>query len=98
LPLVYRFRDSVHYYHQGGKHGNIQADMVKEEELRVLHLVPKTGRRLSPSGNQEEVLIPHWAELEHWKIPLKAHTHTPHTHTPTHPHSDSLPPTRPHLL
>jgi hypothetical protein len=32
-----QFRGSVHYHH-GGKHGSIQAGMVLEEELRVLHL------------------------------------------------------------
>jgi hypothetical protein len=37
LGLVYRFRSSVHY-HQGRKHGSIQAGMALEE-LRVLHLV-----------------------------------------------------------
>jgi hypothetical protein len=35
LRLAYRLRGSVHYHH-GGKHGNMQADMVLEEELRVL--------------------------------------------------------------
>jgi hypothetical protein len=36
LWLAYRFRGSV-YYHQGRKHGSIQADMGLEE-LRVLYL------------------------------------------------------------
>jgi hypothetical protein len=35
--LAYRFRGAVHY-HQGRKNGNIQASMVLEEDLRVLHL------------------------------------------------------------
>jgi len=36
LELAYSFRGSVHYH--GGKHGGVQADMVLEKELRVLHL------------------------------------------------------------
>jgi hypothetical protein len=47
LKLSHRFRGSV-CYHQGRKHGSIQAGTVLEKELRVLHLVPKgTSRRLS---------------------------------------------------
>jgi hypothetical protein len=37
LVLAYSFRGSVHYHH-GRKHGSMQADMVLEKELRVLHL------------------------------------------------------------
>jgi hypothetical protein len=37
LELAYRFRGLV-LYHHGRKHHNIQADMVLEKELRVLHL------------------------------------------------------------
>ena len=37
LGLAYSFRGSVHY-HNGGKHGRIQVDVVPEKELRVLHL------------------------------------------------------------
>ena len=37
LGLAYSFRGSVHYHH-GGKHDSMQADMVLEKELRVLHL------------------------------------------------------------
>ena len=44
MELAYIFRGLVHY-HQSKKHGSIQADMVLEEELRVLHLNPKTARR-----------------------------------------------------
>jgi hypothetical protein len=36
LGLAYSFRDLIHYYH-GGMHGSMQADMVLEKELRVLH-------------------------------------------------------------
>ena len=36
----------------------MQADMVLEKELRVLHLDPKASiRRLSPTGSQEEALF-----------------------------------------
>jgi hypothetical protein len=35
----------------------MQADMVLEKELRVLHLDPKAIRR--------KLSFPHWAELEH---------------------------------
>jgi hypothetical protein len=37
LGLAYSFRGLVRYHH-GGKHGSIQADLVLEKELRVLHL------------------------------------------------------------
>ena len=37
MGLVYSYRELVHYLH-GGKHSSIQADMVLEEELRVLYL------------------------------------------------------------
>ena len=37
-----RFRGLVHYHH-GRKHGSMQADMVLEKELRVLHLDPKAA-------------------------------------------------------
>jgi hypothetical protein len=36
LRLAFSFRGLVHYH--GGKHGSMQADMVLEKELRVLHL------------------------------------------------------------
>jgi hypothetical protein len=73
LGLAYSFRGVVHY-HQGGKHGSMQVDMVLEKKLRVLDLDPQatgdcvTGCSLSIGD-------------------LKAH-----------PLSDTLPPTRPHLL
>jgi hypothetical protein len=44
LGLAYSFRGSVHYHH-GGKHGSLQAAMVLEEELRVLHLGLKAARK-----------------------------------------------------
>jgi hypothetical protein len=43
LGLVYRFRGSVLYY-QGRKHDRVQAGMVSEDELRVLHLDQKAAR------------------------------------------------------
>jgi hypothetical protein len=44
LRLAYSFRGSV-YYHHGEKHGSVQADMVLEKELRILHLDPMTARK-----------------------------------------------------
>jgi hypothetical protein len=46
LRLAYRFRGSV-YYHHGRKHGSVQAGMMLEKELRVLHLDLKALRRLT---------------------------------------------------
>jgi hypothetical protein len=37
LGLVYRFRGIVNYHH-GRKHGGMQANMVLEKELKILHL------------------------------------------------------------
>ena len=51
LELAYSFRGSVHYHH-GEKHKGIQADMVLETELEVLHLYSKAVGR-DP--------VPHWA-------------------------------------
>jgi hypothetical protein len=46
MGLAYTFCGSVHY-HQGRKHGSIQAFLLLEEP-RIQHLVPKTnGIRLS---------------------------------------------------
>jgi hypothetical protein len=40
IQFIYLF-----HFHRGKKHGNTQADMVLEKELRVLHLNQKgTGR------------------------------------------------------
>ena len=49
LGLAYSFRGSVHYHH-GRKHGSMQADMVLEKELRVLHLDPQAAGRESDTG------------------------------------------------
>ena len=35
---------SLVYYHHGGKHRSIMADMMLEKELRVPHLNPKAAR------------------------------------------------------
>jgi hypothetical protein len=60
LGLTYSFRGSVHHHH-GGKHGSVQADMVLEKELRVLHLERRlpgrdyvfyTGQSLSTRNHQ----------------------------------------------
>ena len=59
LGLAYSFR--------GRKHGKIQADMVLEKELRVLHLDLQTSY-----GD----CVPHWAELEHKTLkPTSTVTH-----------------------
>jgi hypothetical protein len=59
LGQAYNFKVSVHY--NGRKHGSIQADIVLEKELRVLHLDPKTFRMiLSSLGIQEEALYCTW--------------------------------------
>ena len=44
-------------YHHGGKHGIVQANVVLEKELRVLHLDPKTAR-----GG---LTLPHWVKPKH---------------------------------
>ena len=44
-----QFRGLVHY-HDGGKYGIGQADMVPEKELRVLHLDPQTAARDCDTG------------------------------------------------
>ena len=41
-----QFRGLVHCHH-GGKHVGMQADMVLEKELRVLHPDQKTAGRVS---------------------------------------------------
>ena len=51
LGLAYSFRGSV-YYHHGGKHGSMQADMVLEKELRVLHLDPQAAGRVTQGLTQ----------------------------------------------
>ena len=40
------FRGSVHYHH-GGKHGNVQADVVLEKELREGATSGSAGRELA---------------------------------------------------
>ena len=60
----------------------VQADMIMEKELRVLNLDLKAARRLFCRQLGEGSLM-HWVEFE--QMNLK-----------TYPHSDTLPPTRPH--
>ena len=43
------FRGLAHYCH-GRKHGSLQADMVREEELKVLHLDPQAAERTVTLG------------------------------------------------
>ena len=49
----FQFRGSVHYHHDS-KQGGMQADMVLEKELRVLHL----DSQATDSG------LRHWVWLE----------------------------------
>jgi hypothetical protein len=57
LGLAYSFTGTVHYHH-GWKYGTMQAEMVLEEELKVLYLDLKAARRsLSSTGSQEENLF-----------------------------------------
>ena len=64
MGLAYSFRGSVHYHH-GRKHGSIQADMVLEKELRVLHLDLQEAKRdyvrtaYSKGNNTDKVLYRH---------------------------------------
>ena len=44
-------------FETGGKCGIVQADMVLEEELRVLHLDLKAAKKM--------LILLHWEELEH---------------------------------
>ena len=44
MGLAYSFSGSVHYAH-GRKHGSMQAEMMLEKELRVLHLDLLAARR-----------------------------------------------------
>jgi hypothetical protein len=50
LGLAYSFRGLVHYH--GGKHGDIQADVELDKELRVLYLDSQaTGRDTEALGS-----------------------------------------------
>ena len=54
IGVAYSFRGVVHYHH-GGRHGGVQAHMMLEKELRVVHLdTEATGSELRL-----------WAWLEH---------------------------------
>ena len=44
IEVAYSFRDLVYYLH-GRTHGRVQAGMLQEKELRVLHLDSKAARR-----------------------------------------------------
>ena len=49
MGLVYSFRGLVHYHHDG-KHGGLQANIVLEKELRVLHLDLQAAGRERGAG------------------------------------------------
>ena len=84
MRLAYSFWGSFHYHDR--KHGYVQADMILEE-LRVLHLDPKTARRgLSSEAARRRVCIT-LARFEHVYETSK-----------THLFNDTLPLTRLHLL
>lgn len=72
---------SLVYYHHGRKNGSMQADMVQEKEVRILHLYPQAAegecvlqavkRRLFSAGNQEGRIYQHSEETAcvlalHW--------------------------------
>lgn len=47
IGLAYSFKDLVHYCHRR-KHGGMEADMLLEKELKVLHMNPQApGRELA---------------------------------------------------
>jgi hypothetical protein len=52
LELTFKFRGSVHYHKS-----SFQADMV-QEDLRLLHLVPKANRRDCPQAARRRVSKP----------------------------------------
>jgi hypothetical protein len=70
LGLAYRFRGSVHY-HQGRKHGSIQAGMGLEL-LTVLHLILKGIRRRLASRQPGEVSQKPTPTVTHF--PQQGHT------------------------
>ena len=51
IGTTYSFRGLVHYCH-GEKHGGMQAEMVLEKELSILHFDLQVA---------EEDCVPHWA-------------------------------------
>ena len=53
---VYSFRGLVHYRRAG--HGGMQAGMVLEKELRVLHLDPQEQKQLCHTGCSLKVMRP----------------------------------------
>jgi hypothetical protein len=65
------------HYHYGSKHGSMQADMVLEKKLRVLHLDPKGARqRLYSTGSNEKVLFhTGWSWVEKTPKPTPTVTH-----------------------
>ena len=44
MGVAYGFRGSVHYHH-GKNHGNVQADIVLEKKVSILHFDLKAAKR-----------------------------------------------------
>jgi hypothetical protein len=72
LGLAYSLRGSVHYHHSG-KNSSVQADILLEKELRVLHLDLKAA---------EGDCVPHWHSLNIGDSKLTPRDTLP----PTRPH------------
>jgi hypothetical protein len=64
LGLAYSFRGLI-YFHYGGKHGSMWADVGLEKELRVLHPDPQ------PAGREQH---------RGWLVLLKPKSPSPATH------------------
>ena len=84
MELAYSFRDLVHCH--GWKHDAVQADLVLEKELGILHLDAKSGQPERDSWLQAARIRPSSVLGRVQASYLKACLHT-----------DMLPPTRPHL-
>jgi hypothetical protein len=84
LGLAYSFRGSVRYHH-GGKHSSMQADMVLEK-TREFYIW----------------ILRHPEETVHQAARRRLEFYTRQSLSlgdlKAHPHSDTPPPTRPHLL
>jgi hypothetical protein len=74
----------VHYYHNR-KHGSLQADMVLEKELRVMHLDLKATRRDYFPGSQEEGLKA-YPTVTHFLQQGNTYFKIPHSTTPRAKH------------
>ena len=90
LRLPYRFRGLVHYYHSR-KNSSIQADMVLEKELRVLHLYLKATSRDWPSQPAMREVSFSLGGACTLEDTFKAHHHTATILTSPHPLTVPLP-------